>query len=47
MYLIEDLRVILLNLKAVMIQIIHKVLVLIKNHRNHLYDNIFECFQKV
>ena len=29
-----------------MIYIIHKVLVLIKNHLNYLKDNIFECFLK-
>ena len=26
--------------------IIHKILVLIKNHMNYLQDNIFECFFK-
>ena len=29
-----------------MIHIIHKILVLIKNHLNYLKDNIFECFYK-
>ena len=29
-----------------MIYIIHKILVLIKNHLNYLKDNIFECFLK-
>ena len=34
----------LLNLNFAMIHIIHKTLVLIKNHMNYLQDNIFECF---
>ena len=38
MDLLEDLRM------SLMIQIIHKTLVLIKNHLNYLKDNIFECF---
>ena len=46
MGLLEDLRMSLLNFNFVMIQIIDKVLVLIKNHLNHLKDNIFECFLK-
>ena len=29
-----------------MIYIIHKMLVLIKNHLNYLKDKIFECFFK-
>ena len=29
-----------------MIYIIHKMLVLLKNHLNYLKDNIFECFFK-
>ena len=46
MDLLEDLKMPLLNLNFVMIYIIHKILVLIKNHLNHLKDNIFECFLK-
>ena len=34
----------LLNSNAVMIYIIHKILVLLKNHLNYLEDNIFEYF---
>ena len=44
MNLSEDLRMLILNFKFVMIHIIHKILVLIKNHMNYLQDNIFECF---
>ena len=29
-----------------MIYVIHKMLVLLKNHLNHLKDNNFECFFK-
>ena len=36
----------LLNVKFVMIHLIEKILVLIKNHINYLKDNIFECFFK-
>ena len=32
--------------KFVMIRIIRKMLVLLKNHLNYLKDNIFECFFK-
>ena len=41
-----DLRISLLNFNFVMIHIIHKILVLIKNHMNDLKDNIFEFFFK-
>ena len=44
MDLLEDLRMALLNLNFVMIHIIHKMLVLIKNYLDYLEDNIFECF---
>ena len=37
-----DLRVLLLNFNFAMIHIIHKILVLIKNHMYYLKDNIFE-----
>ena len=36
----------LLNFKFVMIYIIHKILVLLKNQLNYLKDNIFKCFFK-
>ena len=36
----------LLNFNLVMIYIIHKILVLLKNHLNDLKDSIFECFFK-
>ena len=36
----------LLNVNFVMIYIIHRILVLLKNHLNYLKDNIFECFFK-
>ena len=36
----------LLNFSLVMIYIIHKMLVLLKNYLNYLKDNIFECFLK-
>ena len=41
-----DLRILLLNFNFVMIHIIHKISVLIKNHMNYLKDNIFEFFFK-
>ena len=44
MDLLKDLKVPLLNFSFVMIYIIHKMLVLLKNHLNYLKDNIFECF---
>ena len=44
--LFENLRMPLLNFNFVMIYIIHKILVLIKNHMNYLQDNIFKCFFK-
>ena len=44
MNLLEDLRMLLSNFKFVMIHIIHKILILIKNHMNFLQDNTFKCF---
>ena len=41
---IEDLKISFLNFNFGMIYIIHKMLVLLKNHLNYLKDNIFECF---
>ena len=35
-----------LNFNCVIIYVIHKMLVLLKNHLNYLKDNIFECFFK-
>ena len=46
MDLLEDLRTSHSNFNFVMIYIIHKILVLIKNQLNYLKDNIFECFFK-
>ena len=40
---IRDLRTPLSNFEFATIHIIHKTLVLIKNHMNYLQDNIFEC----
>ena len=40
------LRISLLNFNFAMIYIIHKILILIKNHLNYLKDNIFEFFFK-
>ena len=36
----------LLNFMFVMIYIIRKMLILLKNHPNYLKDNIFACFLK-
>ena len=46
MNLSEDLKKLLSNFSFTMIYIIHKILVLIKNHLNFLKDNIFKCFFK-
>ena len=46
MDLLENLRMSLLNSNFVMIHIIYKILVMIKNCLNYLKDNIFECFFK-
>ena len=46
MDLLENLRMSLLNSNFVMIHIIYKILVMIKNYLNYLKDNIFECFFK-
>ena len=46
MDLLKDLKMSLLNFNFVMIYIIHKMLVLIKNNLNYLKDSIFECFFK-
>ena len=41
-----DLKISLLNFNFVMIYIIRKILVLLKNHLNYLKDNVFEWFIK-
>ena len=46
MDLLEDLKMLLLNFNFVMIYIIHKMLVLLKNNLNYLNDSIFEIFYK-
>ena len=46
MDLLEDLKMSLLNFNFVMIYIIYKMLVLLKNNLNYLKDSIFECFFK-
>ena len=46
MDLLEDLKMSLLNFSFVMISIVCKMLVLLKNYLNYLKDNIFECFFK-
>ena len=34
------------NFNFVLVYIIHKILVLLKNHLNYLTDNIFKCFYR-
>ena len=46
MDLLEDLKMSLLNFNFVMVYIIHKMLILLKNHLNCLKDSIFESFFK-
>ena len=46
MDLLEDLKMSLLNFSFVVIYIINKILVLLKNHLNYVKDSIFECFFK-
>ena len=46
MDLLENLKTSLLNTSFIMIHIIHKTLVLLKNTLNHLKDNICKCFFK-
>ena len=41
-----DLKMSLLSSSFVIIHIIHKMLVLLKNHLNHIKNNVFECFFK-
>ena len=44
--LLENSKISLLSFNFVMIYIIHKMLVLLKNHLNCLKDSIFECILK-
>ena len=46
MHLLEDLKTLLLNFNFVMICIICKMLVFLKNNLNYLKDSTFECFFK-
>ena len=46
MDLLENLEMSFLTFKLVMIYIIHKMQVLLKNQPNYLKDSIFECFFK-
>ena len=39
-----NLRILLLNFNFVVIHIIHKILVLLKNHINYLKNSIFDFF---
>ena len=44
MDLLKDLKMSVLNFRLVMMCIIHKMLVLLKNQLKCLKDSIFECF---
>ena len=44
--LLEDLTMSIVNFNILMIYIIHKTLVLLKNHLNYHKYNIFKCFFK-
>ena len=44
MDLLQDLKMSLLNFNFAMSYIIHKMLVLLRNHLNYLKDSIFEFF---
>ena len=46
MDLLENLGMSLLNFNFVMIYVIHKILVLLKNHLNYFKSSIYECFSK-
>ena len=43
MDLLEDLKILFLNYKFVMVYKIHKTYSLLKNRLNYLKDSIFEC----
>ena len=44
MDLLKDLKMLILNFRFVLIYIIHKMLVLLKNHMNYLKDNFLNAF---
>ena len=44
MDLLKDLKMLILNFSFVLIYIIHKMLVLLKNHMNYLKDNFLNAF---
>ena len=46
MHLLEESKISPLNINFVLICIIHKMLVLLKNHLNYIKDSIFKCFFK-
>ena len=46
MHLLEESKISPLNFNFVIICIIHKMLVLLKNHLNYIKDSIFKCFFK-
>ena len=46
MDLLENSKMSFLNFNFFMINIIHKMLLLLKNHLNYLKDSIFDCFFK-
>ena len=46
MDLLNNFKMSLPNFSFVMIYIIHKLLVWLKNKLNYLYDSIFKCFFK-
>ena len=46
MHLLEDLKMSLWSFNFFMIYIIHKMLLLLKNHLTYLKNCIFECFLK-
>ena len=47
MNLLEDLKMSLLNFNFVMIQTIYKILVLIKNHLNYLFECFFKKYKRL
>ena len=44
---LENSKVSLLNSNFVMIYVLHKMLVLLKNHLNYPKDSIFKFFEKI
>ena len=47
MDLLEDSKMPHLNFNFIMIHIIHKMLVLLKNNLNYLKDSIFKCLLRI